>query len=73
MSDLMNFDEIHAWDSTIHDGHAQVLLQQEREERALEALMHCKQAGSHLADLETLAAEMGLRTAWVKYQQTHHP
>lgn len=73
MNDHMNFDEIHQRDSDILDGHAQIMLQQERERVTLETLMRCKQAGAYLADLEMLASELGLRREWIDYQQTHHP
>ena len=69
----MNFDEYHAQQSDIIDGHAQVLLQQERMEKALDALMWAKRSGTPLEYLETLASELGLRREWQRYESETQP
>ena len=69
----MNFDEIHQRDSDMMDGHAQVALQAERQERALDALMWAKRSGTPLQYLETLATELGLRREWQRYQSETQP
>lgn len=48
-------------------------LQDEREQRALTALMECKRAGANLADLEVLAAELGLRNEWKQHEARTQP
>lgn len=58
-------------DGEAANAHAQ--LQQEREEAALKALMACKQAGAFLEDIETLAAELGLRNEWKQYEASTQP
>ena len=69
----MNFDEIHDRHSDIIDGHAQILLQQERMERALDALLWAERAGTLLQYIDILAAEMGLRDEYRKYRESHKP
>lgn len=50
------------------NGQAAHELQLEREQMALHALMECKRVGAKPDAIDTLAAEMGLRREWQRYQ-----
>lgn len=61
------------WRESGEAANAHAQLQQEREQAALDALMECKRAGAHLAALEMLAGELGLRSEWKQYEAITRP